>query len=70
MRVWTGEDAQDSELTFDEFCVLLARVCELKTAQQAQAELFAFRLQRWLHSTLLPVFREVKALKKRGRTVS
>ena len=60
-------DDDEAELCFDEFIALIARVCDCKFPVEGRKEVpFENVLQKWLHKTLIPEFKMVLQLKKRG----
>ena len=55
----------DREMDFDEFVLLLVRICFLREQQRSHLP-FELTLQHWLHATFLPDFEHLLHLKKRG----
>ena len=55
----------DRELDFDEFVLLIVRICFLREQWRSLLP-FELTLQRWLHETFLPEYERLLDLKKRG----
>ena len=60
-------DDDEAELCYDEFVVMLARVCDCKVPEDTRNDTpFENVLQTWLHDVVIPEFKMILQLKRRG----